>query len=30
VSYAISPPEDGIDEVAAGLADLIANGVKRS
>lgn len=28
VSYAISPTDDDIDDVAAGLADLIANGVK--
>jgi AcrR family transcriptional regulator len=28
VSYAISPADDDIDDVAAGLADLIANGVK--
>ena len=28
VSYAISPPDAPIDDVAAGLADLIANGVK--
>lgn len=28
VSYAISPSSDDIDDVAAGLADLIANGVK--
>ncbi len=28
VSYAISPSDDPIDDVAAGLADLIANGVK--
>ena len=30
VSYAISPPDEDIDDVAAGLADLIANGVKRT
>lgn len=28
VSYAVSPPDDPADEVAAGLAELIVNGVK--
>ena len=28
ISYAINPPDDDIDEVAAGLADLILHGLK--
>lgn len=30
VSYAINPPDDPVDEVAAGLADLFLNGVDGS
>lgn len=29
VSYAISPPDEDVDALAAGLADLIADGVER-
>lgn len=28
ISYAINPPDDGIDEVASGLVDLILDGLK--
>ena len=28
ISYAINPPDDDIEEVAAGLADLVLNGLK--
>jgi AcrR family transcriptional regulator len=30
VSYAINPPDDPVDDVAAGLADLICNGLKEA
>ena len=28
ISYAINPPDDDVEEVAAGLADLVLNGLK--
>jgi hypothetical protein len=28
ISYAINPPDDDVEDVAAGLADLVLNGLK--
>jgi hypothetical protein len=30
VSYAVNPPDDDIEEVAAGLAEFILDGLKTS